>query len=128
MASLESRLRGLNQFNSTKGKTWFYESQKDPHTPSSFPSYVMQDDHIPFIARGVDVLHLIPIQFPAVWHRIEDDGEHLDGPTVEDWAMLTTAFAAEWLELEGFFDTPNTLRKGEIEKKSKQDVISKTEL
>jgi hypothetical protein len=24
--------------------------------------------------------------------------------TVEDWAVLTTAFAAEWLDLEGFMD------------------------
>lgn len=80
------------------------------------------------MAKGVEILHLIPLQFPAVWHRIEDDGEHLDGPTVEDWAMLTTAFAAEWLELEGFFDTPNPSPEEGNEKRSKQGVISKTEL
>ena len=128
MASAESRLRELGQFKSAQGRTWLPESKKDPHTSSSFPSYIMQDDHIPFMARGVEVLHLIPSHFPEVWHRIEDDGEHLDGPTVEDWAMLTTAFAAEWLELEGFFDKPSTSRKDENEKRSKQDVISKTEL
>jgi glutaminyl-peptide cyclotransferase len=128
MANLESRLRGLEQFKSAKGKTWLPESRKDPHSDSAFPSYVMQDDHIPFMARGVEVLHLIPIHFPAVWHRIEDDGEHLDGPTVEDWALLTTAFAAEWLELEGFFDQPSLLKKDGTKKRSVQDVISKTEL
>jgi Peptidase family M28 len=128
MAGLESRLREMEQFKSAKGKVWLPESSKDPHTASAFPSYVMQDDHIPFMARGVEVLHLIPIQFPGVWHRIEDDGEHLDGPTVEDWAMLTTAFAAEWLELEGFLDKKNLLEREGIEKRSKQDVISKTEL
>jgi glutaminyl-peptide cyclotransferase len=128
MAGLESRLRDLGQFKSAKGKTWFREANKDPHGPSPFPSYMMQDDHIPFMARGVEVLHLIPIQFPAVWHRIEDDGEHLDGPTVEDWAMLTTAFAAEWLELEGFFDRTETLEKDGNQKRSEPVVISKTEL
>lgn len=128
MARLESRLRRLDQFKSAKGKIWFYDFEKDAHTASSFPSYVMQDDHIPFMAKGVEILHLIPLQFPAVWHRIEDDGEHLDGPTVEDWAMLTTAFAAEWLELEGFFDTPNPSPEEGNEKRSKQGVISKTEL
>lgn len=123
MAKLESRLRGLNQFKSrSSGRLWLPESDKDPHTDSSFPSYMMQDDHIPFMARGVEVLHLIPIQFPHVWHKIEDDGEHLDSPTVEDWATLTTAFAAEWMELEGFFDTADTVRR------RSGDTVSKTEL
>ncbi|MCJ1306482.1 hypothetical protein MMC25_000125 [Agyrium rufum] len=64
---------------------------------------MIEDDHIPFQQRGVEVLHLIPAQFPDVWHTINDDGDHLDIPTVKDWARLTTAFAAEWLDLEGFF-------------------------
>ena len=33
---------------------------------------------------------------------MEDDGEHLDIDTTEDWAVLVTAFVAEWMELEGF--------------------------
>jgi hypothetical protein len=40
--------------------------------------------------------------FPSVWHSLDDDGEHLDLDTVEDWSILVTAFAAEWMELEGF--------------------------
>ena len=66
----------------------------------------IEDDHVPFMVRGVEVLHIIPNPFPTVWHHIEDDGEHLDIDTVVDWAMLTTAFAAEWLDLEGHFDEP----------------------
>ena len=64
---------------------------------------MIQDDHVPFMARGVEVLHLIPYPFPHVWHEPEDDGEHLDLDTVEDWARLVTAFVAEWMDLEGFF-------------------------
>ena len=64
----------------------------------------VEDDHVPFMARGVEVLHIITAPFPSVWHTIQDDGEHLDLETVEDWAMLTLAFVAEWTELEGFFD------------------------
>ncbi len=59
---------------------------------------------MPFMARGVEVLHLIPTPFPDVWHDMTDDGEHLDIPTVEDWALLTTAFVGEWMDLDGFFD------------------------
>lgn len=28
------------------------------------------DDHVPFLEKGVDVLHLIATPFPAVWHSI----------------------------------------------------------
>lgn len=59
------------------------------------------DDHLPFMARGVQILHMIPSPFPDVWHEIEDDGAHLDLHTVDDWSMIFTGFAAEYLELEG---------------------------
>ena len=65
---------------------------------------MIEDDHVPFMARGVEVLHLIPMPFPVVWHEIGDDGEHLDLDTCGDWAVLVTAFMAEWMELEGFFE------------------------
>lgn len=63
---------------------------------------MVQDDHMPFMARGVEILHLIPSPFPNVWHTPQDDGEHLDMDTTEDWAKLMTAFAAEWMDLEGY--------------------------
>lgn len=67
---------------------------------------MVQDDHVPFLARGVEVLHVIPTPFPGVWHTMEDDGEHLDAQTVKDWAYLVTAFTAGWLELDGYVEAP----------------------
>jgi len=130
MAKLEKRLRDLNQFRSPKAATWLTDGDRDAHDATAkFQSYWMQDDHIPFMARGVEVLHLIPMRFPSVWHKIEDDGEHLDIPTVEDWAMLTAAFAAEWLELDGFFDGPaRPVGRSTPEKRHQDAVVSKTEL
>lgn len=61
--------------------------------------YVL-DDHVPFMERGVEILHIIPTPFPDVWHKIEDDAEHLDLPTVRDWARILTVFTAEWMELD----------------------------
>ena len=124
MARLENRLRQLALFKSKQDAIWLPDESKDAHSDARFPSYLMQDDHIPFMARGVEVLHLIPAQYPAVWHRIEDDAEHLDIPTVEDWATLTAAFAAEWLELDGFFDMPQAMPRND----KRGTVISKTEL
>jgi hypothetical protein len=34
---------------------------------------------------------------------MDDDGAHLDLPTVEDWARMVTAFVGEWMDLEGYF-------------------------
>ena len=117
MAEMEQRLRKLKLFKSDSRRTWLPD--KDKKESSNFQSYVMQDDHLPFIARGVPVLHLIPASFPSVWHTAKDDGEHLDIPTVEDWAMLTAAFAAEYMDLEGHFTEKVAARNS---------ITSKTEL
>lgn len=119
MAEMEQRLRKLGLFSSKSGRIWLNE--KDKKETDVFNSYFMQDDHIPFIARGVQVLHLIPARFPSVWHTMNDDAKHLDIPTIEDWALLTSAFAAEYMELEGYFDL---LAK----EKRHESVTSKTEL
>ena len=60
----------------------------------------VQDDHVPFMKRGVDILHMIPTPFPEVWHKMEDDGEHLDLATTRDWAKITTAFVVEWMGIK----------------------------
>jgi glutaminyl-peptide cyclotransferase len=123
MAKLEAKLRDFKLFKSTSGNPWLPDKDKDE--TEAFRSYVMQDDHIPFIARGVHVLHLIPGRFPSVWHKMSDNGDNLDIPTVEDWALLTTAFAAEYMELEGFFEK----KGGRLRKRDVENVTtSKTEL
>lgn len=99
MAVLEKRLRELGLMQSRPTKPFLTDENKDA---KNWYGGTIEDDHIPFMARGVEVLHIIPSPFPQVWHRIEDDGEHLDMPTAEDWAKLTTAFAAAWMDLEGY--------------------------
>ncbi|KAI1769392.1 glutaminyl-peptide cyclotransferase [Hypoxylon sp. FL1150] len=94
MATIEERMRKLGLLESAPKRAFFYEANKKSFYPSG-----VDDDHRPFMARGVPVLHLIPSPFPAVWHRMEDDGAHLDMPTVRDWARIVTAFALEWLDM-----------------------------
>jgi glutaminyl-peptide cyclotransferase len=76
---------------------------------------------------------MIPNPFPSVWHTPDDDAEHLDIDTCEDWAVLVAAFAAEWMDLEGFMvgsaqssrekrDDDDTLDR------RKEAIVSKTEL
>lgn len=93
---------------------------KLPHLFGNF----IQDDHVPFMARGVEILHIIPTPFPTVWHRMEDDGEHLDMDTTDDWALIVTAFVSEWMDLEGFFPSSLASQTNVV----KKDTTSKTEL
>lgn len=102
LAATEAALRKNKLFLSQKRlkEPWFY--QKQP--PSAMMGGMIQDDHVPFMQRGVEILHLIPTPFPKVWHTIEDDAEHLDAEVVRDWGTLiaawTTGFleAGEWVE------------------------------
>ncbi|CAD6577503.1 MAG: hypothetical protein ASARMPREDX12_008933 [Alectoria sarmentosa] len=123
MADLEKRLRDHSLFGSS-GSTWFYDLDK---SNDRWMGGMIGDDHVPFMARGVDVLHLIPSPFPPVWHKMSDDGEHLDMDTTEDWAMLVTAFAAEWMDLGDYMgvklDHKRSTNEDGVEK-----IICKTEL
>ncbi|KAJ5860906.1 uncharacterized protein N7529_008216 [Penicillium soppii] len=133
LGALEKRFKSLKQFKSSSTNSWFIDAEKDGH--KLMPLGGIQDDHLPFLAKGVEILHLIdyaPFKgFPAVWHTIDDDGEHLDLDSVEDWSMLVAAFAAEWMELEGYFDHPSTVQPRTYEDSAESVAIrlnKKTEL
>jgi hypothetical protein len=66
----------------------------------------ISDDHLPFMHGGVEILHVIPSPFPKVWHTMQDDGAHLDGATVRDWARIVAAFTLEWLDMMEVWDEP----------------------
>lgn len=107
MATIEKRMRDLDLLESKPRKPFLPDQDK----PSNhFSRGGIEDDHIPFMRRGVDILHMIPSPFPAVWHKIEDDGEHLDMPTTRDWAKIVTAFTAEWMDLKGLLPKKHTER------------------
>lgn len=125
LADVESRLRSLSLLKSTPDSPFLPDSNK---AHDAFHSqYTVQDDHIPFMARGVEVLHIIPTPFPRVWHKITDDGEHLDMPTVEDWAKIVTAFVGEWMDLEGYLP-PVAENEDQKKFKKREAPTSKTEL
>lgn len=143
MATLEDRLRQQNLFKSSPNHPlkrgapdpkranakvrreepiWLHDLDK---SDDRWDGGRIGDDHEPFLARGVDIFHIIPSPFPiGIWHQMTDDGEHLDMDTTEDWAVLVTAFAAEWMDLEGHMDKPQSKKREANEAKT----TSKTEL
>jgi hypothetical protein len=96
MASVETRMRALSLLESKPRRHFLPESDKKA---SHFGRSGVEDDHIPFMRRGVDVLHMIPSPFPSQWHNMDDDGEHLDMATVRDWTRIVTGFVVEWMDL-----------------------------
>lgn len=69
----------------------------------------MGDDHLPFLYSGVPILHLIPIDFPPVWHTKYDDAAHLDAKSINDWAQILSVFLAEYFELSSSSRTKHEL-------------------
>lgn len=122
MASVESRMRGMDLLEAKPRAPFLPEAAKDS---ASFSRNFVEDDHVPFMLRGVPVLHMIPTPFPSVWHTLQDDGDHLDIPTVNDWAQITLGFVAEWMDLEGHMPKPKKRTEGSG---AGGGVKSKTEL
>lgn len=96
MAKIEQRMRDLGLLESKPDGPFLPDAEKEA---SKFGRGMIEDDHVPFMHRGVPILHLIATPFPDVWHTMNDDGAHLDMPTVRDWARIMTAFALEWLDM-----------------------------
>ncbi|MCJ1471947.1 hypothetical protein MMC13_000589 [Lambiella insularis] len=113
MSALEQRLRSLHLFESSPNYSKKGSSEASQNEPVFLPDFdkdvnrwmggMVLDDHVPFMERGVEILHIIPTPFPRVWHHMDDDGDHLDLPTVNDWTKLVTAFIGEWMDLDGHF-------------------------
>lgn len=59
----------------------------------------VQDDHIPFLHRGVPVLHIIATPFPQFWHTLDDTEENMHRPTVENLTKILAIFLTEYLGL-----------------------------
>lgn len=68
LVSVERRLgdSGVFEYANEKGwKSWFRT-----RTENNANYGYMGDDHVPFLHRGVSVLHLISEPFPRVWHTL----------------------------------------------------------
>ncbi|KAI5450801.1 hypothetical protein NCC49_002807 [Naganishia albida] len=91
MKRADERLRKGGLVERGTGGEWF--------SPLSFQGTI-EDDQVPFIERGVNVLHVIPYPFPSVWHTIKDDASALDLPTLRRWNLIIRLFTLEYLGLD----------------------------
>ncbi|XP_007435419.1 glutaminyl-peptide cyclotransferase, partial [Python bivittatus] len=91
---LEAIERSLHDLGLLKN----YSSERQ-YFRSNLRRHPVEDDHIPFLRRGVPILHLIPSPFPRVWHTMEDNEENLDKPTIDNLSKILQVFVLEYLNL-----------------------------
>eukprot|EP01080_Neovahlkampfia_damariscottae_P012565 gene12565-6385_t len=68
-------------------KTYPMKTDFSVFSSSSF-QFPIDDDHAPFAAKGVPILHLIPYPFPSVWHTSQDTFSALDWNTIFDTQLV----------------------------------------
>ncbi|XP_062457020.1 glutaminyl-peptide cyclotransferase-like protein, partial [Rhea pennata] len=91
LAAIERRLHRLGLLRAHRREQLYFQPGRAPGP--------VEDDHVPFLQRGVPVLHLVPTPFPRVWHTAEDTEENLDPPTAENLARILAVFVADFLRL-----------------------------
>uniref|UniRef100_A0A5S6Q069 Glutaminyl-peptide cyclotransferase n=1 Tax=Trichuris muris TaxID=70415 RepID=A0A5S6Q069_TRIMR len=84
-----------SQLKSIKGCLHEAPAMFHYHTVRAF----VEDDHLPFLERGVRVVHLIPLPFPSVWHTREDDEPVLHYPTIDNLATIFRVFVSRYLNI-----------------------------
>ncbi|KAM3594975.1 uncharacterized protein V6R79_016296 [Siganus canaliculatus] len=89
LQNIEKRLHSMNQLvNHPNSVQYFWPDRPVGH---------IQDDHIPFLNRGVRILHLIPSPFPVVWHTFDDNEQNLDRSTIQNLNKILQVFVLEYL-------------------------------
>ncbi|NWR73850.1 QPCT cyclotransferase, partial [Centropus unirufus] len=91
LQAIEQELHKMNLLNN--------HFAERPYFQTASHRGLVEDDHIPFLLRGVPVLHLIPSPFPAVWHTMEDTEENLDKATIDNLSKILQVFVLEYLNL-----------------------------
>jgi len=83
---IESRLKGISSLKNIP---------RIFHQGSTLNA--VEDDHIPFLQRGVPIMHLISVPFPSVWHTPADNESILDNDTIANLASIIRVFVAQYL-------------------------------
>uniref|UniRef100_A0A7N5K835 glutaminyl-peptide cyclotransferase n=2 Tax=Ailuropoda melanoleuca TaxID=9646 RepID=A0A7N5K835_AILME len=91
LRSIEKRLHRMNLLQSHPQEVMYFQPGEPPGS--------VEDDHIPFLRRGVPVIHLISMPFPDVWHTADDSEANLHPPTVHNLSRILAVFLAEYLGL-----------------------------
>uniref|UniRef100_A0AC35UAH9 Glutaminyl-peptide cyclotransferase n=1 Tax=Rhabditophanes sp. KR3021 TaxID=114890 RepID=A0AC35UAH9_9BILA len=68
---------------------------QSPVFSTSYSYGAIEDDHVPFLARKVPIVHLIPSAFPREWHTINDDATILDYTSIHTILTVVKIFTGK---------------------------------
>ncbi|XP_077405192.1 glutaminyl-peptide cyclotransferase [Vanacampus margaritifer] len=100
LQDIEKRLHSMNQLENHADDVEYFWPDR--------PVFHVEDDHVPFLKRGVRILHLIPTPFPSVWHTIHDNEQNLDRSTIVNLNKILQIFVLEYLNIRPA-NTTNTM-------------------
>lgn len=83
--SLQTRILGTDE-----GKRYFKQQQMLSG---------IEDDHKPFLKKGVRCLHLIANPFPSVWHTARDNLQAIDPDAIAHISRILRQFIVEYLHI-----------------------------
>ncbi|CAG8485455.1 5905_t:CDS:2 [Ambispora gerdemannii] len=61
---------------------------------------IISDDHVPFMTKGVPIVHVITAPFPSVWHKLDDNEKALDPDVMYNLNLIFRIFVAEYFDLD----------------------------
>ncbi|XP_012687802.2 glutaminyl-peptide cyclotransferase [Clupea harengus] len=91
LISAETRLHKLGLLSSHPNELSYF--RKDVNMGR------VEDDHMPFLDRGVPVMHMIATPFPPFMHTFEDTAVNIHIQTVENLTKVLAVFLSEYLGL-----------------------------
>lgn len=98
--STEHHFKRMWQLEKELGKLGLLESKDKMYFKERGNMWGIEDDHKPFENRGYkDIVHLISAPFPSQWHKMTDDAEHLDCPTIHNLMKIFQLWIAELFDL-----------------------------
>ncbi|OJA13886.1 hypothetical protein AZE42_05399 [Rhizopogon vesiculosus] len=109
MLSAETRIKDVGALDAAETSTNF-RSFFLPRTGSGnqYNYGYIGDDHVPFLQKGVNILHIIAYPFPGVWHTLRDDASALDLLTMRRWNLILRVFMSEYLNLRPEISQPSS--------------------
>ncbi|OAX34545.1 hypothetical protein K503DRAFT_747243 [Rhizopogon vinicolor AM-OR11-026] len=109
MLSAETRIKDVGGLDAAETSTNF-RSFFLPRTGSGnqYNYGYIGDDHVPFLQKGVNILHIIAYPFPSVWHTLRDDASALDLLTMRRWNLILRVFMSEYLNLRPEVSQPSS--------------------
>ncbi|KAI8622806.1 hypothetical protein BC830DRAFT_1056808 [Chytriomyces sp. MP71] len=100
IVSIEQRLAKSELLSHSKNRRINVEGEAGYFEGGMSPMYHgVDDDHRPFQQRGVPIVHVIALPFPKHWHKVGDNGDHVDPEVGRDLTLIFAVLVAEYLGL-----------------------------